>query len=398
MRRFTKVTGRVFFNASTNFDTTAIQSVQATRFGSNVGFVVNVPDAERVLVLFRDASPPVNGSIKWKSVELAKDAANPSRWTGGSPIVGQNIEWLVQALSLNGNVATSSNKARYFDAAAAPTGGAIDVTLAGPGTSPYFTGAVTVTATGPAGVALSRRLDGVAGDYTGPFEVTTDGLHTVEFTGTDGSTGARSFVIDTTTPGAPIIVVPPTPTASYTLGQLVLADFRCRDTGSGVLSCGGPVTPGTSSVQNGQPLPTNSIGTKTVTVTATDFVGHTGPSATRSYKVIWAFDGFFPPVDNPPVLNVVGAGQSVPVRFSLGGDFGLGILAAGSPSSVRIPCDSDDPPDDIEQTTTAPTGLSFLAGQYTFVWRTEKSWRGQCRRFTLTLVDGTAHVADFRFK
>ena len=28
----------------------------------------------------------------------------------------------------------------------------------------------------------------------------------------------------------------------------------------------------------------------------------------------------------------------------------------------------------------------------------DKSWKGQCRRFTLKLVDGTTHVADFKFK
>src|SRR4029453_113979 len=161
---FTKITGRVYYNANTNFGNTAIHDVQATRFGSNVGFVVNVPDVVRVLVLFRDASPPVNGSIKGKAVELTKDAANPSPWTRGSPIVGDSIEWIVQGLTPNGNVVTSSNKARYFDAAAAPTGGN-GVQIAPTGTAPEtpsssFAGPVPVTATGPAGVALSYRLDG----------------------------------------------------------------------------------------------------------------------------------------------------------------------------------------------------------------------------------------------
>ena len=90
--------------------TTAIDHVEATKFGSNVGFVVNVDSAVRVLVLFRDSSAPVNGSIKWKAVELAQDTGNPSRWTGGSPIVGDNIEWIVQAVTQNGNVATSHDE------------------------------------------------------------------------------------------------------------------------------------------------------------------------------------------------------------------------------------------------------------------------------------------------
>ena len=348
MRRFTKITGRVYYNTGTNFGTTAIHDVQATRFGSNVGFVVNVPDVVRVLVLFRDASPPVNGSIKWKAVELTKDAANPSRWTGGSPIVGDNIEWIVQGLTANGNVVTSSNKARYFDAAAAQnTSNGIQIALSS--TAPesptdYFAGPVTVTATGPAGVELFRRLD--EGDelpYIGPFVVSADGPHTVEFTGRDGSSGTRSFVIDGTNPLAPVIFTPPLPApAAYTFGQVVNADYRCRDSGSGIATCAGTV--GGTPVPSGTPLPTNAVGIKTLSVTGTDFVGHTGPTATRQYQVVWAFGGFFPPVDNPPVLNIVIAGQAVPVKFSLGGDFGLGILAAGSPSSAKVECSSEGDP------------------------------------------------------
>jgi hypothetical protein len=180
------------------------------------------------------------------------------------------------------------------------------------------------------------------------------------------------------------------------LGQVVNADYRCRDSGSGIATCAGTV--GTTSVPSGTPLPTNSVGIKTLSVTGTDFVGHTGPTATRQYQVVWVFDGFFPPVDNPPVLNTVSAGQAIPVKFSLGGDFGLGILAAGSPSSTKVECSDTEVPDEIETTTTSSSGLSFGGGQYTYVWRTEKSWKGQCRRFTLKLIDGTTHAADFKFR
>jgi hypothetical protein len=36
----------------------------------------------------------------------------------------------------------------------------------------------------------------------------------------------------------------------------------------------------------------------------------------------YAFTGFFPPVDNLPVLNQLKAGQGIPLNFSLGGDYG----------------------------------------------------------------------------
>ena len=38
------------------------------------------------------------------------------------------------------------------------------------------------------------------------------------------------------------------------------------------------------------------------------------------------FTGFLRPVDNPPAVNVVNAGQAVPVKFSLSGNQGLGCL------------------------------------------------------------------------
>ena len=53
-----------------------------------------------------------------------------------------------------------------------------------------------------------------------------------------------------------------------------------------------------------------------------------------------------------------------------------------------------------EETTTANQGLTYDAasGQYTYVWKTQKSWAGTCRQFTLRLTDGTDHIALFKFK
>jgi hypothetical protein len=53
----------------------------------------------------------------------------------------------------------------------------------------------------------------------------------------------------------------------------------------------------------------------------------------------YAFSGFKSPVDNPPAPNRVVAGLAVPLRFSLGGDRGLGIFRAGYPKSGTVECD-----------------------------------------------------------
>ena len=118
----------------------------------------------------------------------------------------------------------------------------------------------------------------------------------------------------------------------------------------------------------------------------------------------WAFSGFFSPVNNLPTLNTVKSGSAIPVKFSLGGDMGLGIFyeeANGStyPRSAAINCDSTAPVDAIEQTATAGfSSLSYdtTADQYTYVWKTDKTWQG-CRQLVVKLDDGSTRRANFNF-
>jgi CSLREA domain-containing protein len=112
------------------------------------------------------------------------------------------------------------------------------------------------------------------------------------------------------------------------------------------------------------------------------------------------FTGFFSPVDNSPTLNQVNAGRSIPVKFSLNGNQGLDIFLSGYPRSQQITCDAGVPVDGIEETTTANSGLTYdpASDQYNYVWKTQRSWAGTCRRFFLGLKDGSTHVADFKFR
>lgn len=116
----------------------------------------------------------------------------------------------------------------------------------------------------------------------------------------------------------------------------------------------------------------------------------------------YAFAEFFAPIDDGGVYNVVKAGQGVPVKFSLGGDQGLNILAAGSPTSQPIACDSSAPSDTLEQTVTAgASSLSYdpTTDTYTYTWKTDKTWAttSPCRKLTVTLTDGSTHTARFKF-
>ena len=62
-------------------------------------------------------------------------------------------------------------------------------------------------------------------------------------------------------------------------------------------------------------------------------------------ETVYDFDGFYSPVNNKDaqgnyVLNKAKAGSAIPVKFSLGGDYGLDVFETGFPKSQVIACDS----------------------------------------------------------
>jgi hypothetical protein len=143
---------------------------------------------------------------------------------------------------------------------------------------------------------------------------------------------------------------------------------------------------------------TSSVGAETAQLSASDNVGNES-TKDCAYSVVYDWDGFFRPIDNGGVFNSLKAGQAVPVKFSLAGDQGLSILAAGSPSSRKVACDNTAEFDPVESTVTAGnSSLSYdaTADQYVYVWKTEKSWAGTCRELTVSLIDGTSHTALFK--
>jgi hypothetical protein len=144
-----------------------------------------------------------------------------------------------------------------------------------------------------------------------------------------------------------------------------------------------------------------SMGTKNLPITISDAQGRSG-SSTISLTVLFDFSGFFSPVENLPAVNTAKAGSSVSIKFSLGGDQGLAIMAANFPRSIRIDCDPPDQVNDSDERVAATAGRSVLTydpvtNQYGYVWKTEKAWGDTCRQFILKLADGTTHVANFKF-
>jgi hypothetical protein len=66
------------------------------------------------------------------------------------------------------------------------------------------------------------------------------------------------------------------------------------------------------------------------------------------------------------------------------------------PASQAVACQTWAPVDAIEQTVTAgQSSLSYdaLTGQYTYVWKTDKTWATKCRQLVVQLK-GTAPIAE----
>ena len=116
---------------------------------------------------------------------------------------------------------------------------------------------------------------------------------------------------------------------------------------------------------------------------------------------------FFSKPESPSALTKANAGSAQPLHFSLVGDKGLDVFEPGSPSSQRIDC-TTLAPIGASTPTASPggSGLSYDAATdtYNYVWKTEKSWDGTCRRVTLVFGDvlGTLgpyeYTADFDFR
>jgi hypothetical protein len=200
-----------------------------------------------------------------------------------------------------------------------------------------------------------------------------------------GGTSSESVTIKRDATAPVVSVTGVTNGATYILGSVPTAACDTSDATSDV------ATHATLSTSGGP------LGSVTATCSgAVDNAGNSG-SASVTYNVVYDWTGFFRPVDNLPTLNQAKAGSAIPVKFSLQGNQGLSIFASGFPQSAPIACDATAPVDGIETVTAGNSNLSYdeTADQYTYVWKTDKSWTG-CRQLTVKLIDGTIHTANFK--
>jgi hypothetical protein len=113
------------------------------------------------------------------------------------------------------------------------------------------------------------------------------------------------------------------------------------------------------------------------------------------------FNGFIGNIHNPPALNQVNAGSTIPVIFSLDGDRGLDIFAAGYPASQQIDCDTKAPIGSEQPTNTPPdSSLTYNpeTDRYNYPWKTSKGWMNTCRQLIVRFSDNTdPRIAYFSF-
>ena len=221
-----------------------------------------------------------------------------------------------------------------------------------------------------------------------PLDTSQAGPHTFTVVAVDNARNLRVASATYTVLAPPRIkLASPVDGATYLLGSVVLADYSCWNAaGTERVQCNGTVPSGT-------PLDTTSVGTRSFTVSAGDEVGGRTVS-TRSYRVVYAFSGFDPPVSTAGVLDDAKAGDAVPLKFSLQGDKGADIVAGTSwqPASCG---------DWSSLGSSAPGQgrLSYNASidRYLDVVTTDASWKGSCRTIDVQLSDGSHHSVRVRF-
>jgi hypothetical protein len=203
---------------------------------------------------------------------------------------------------------------------------------------------------------------------------------------TNAGVDSAAYMIDLTDPSVVCDAAP-----QFILNQSgATVSATVTDTPSGPLSS--PVTAAAD---------TSSVGSFSASVTGEDNAGRT-TTVSCSYSVIYNWTGFFQPVDNTG-WNSAKAGQSIPVKFNLGGNQGTSILLAGNPKITQVTCPNSVVPDPIETYVTTTAGQSSLtydsvAQQYVYVWKTDKlKWPGKCFTFELGLNDNTSHTFSVQF-
>ena len=233
-RLFDRIGAEVKYSTSTDYTAPLLTNVTSELSEGVLTMRLTAVDTVRVVVLVKDESG------QWRPVELSPTGPGASSYVGTlSGVQGARFEWFAQAMDAAGNVGATSNKARYFGARTNTAPLDFALTPQQPtGANGWFVDPVTVAIPGQPGVSYTLAIDeGAPMPYTGPVELTTDGVHIVRADGTDGSFGVGTVPVDLTAP-AMTPALDQTANANGWFNAPVVVSFDCVDSASDVRSCG----------------------------------------------------------------------------------------------------------------------------------------------------------------
>jgi uncharacterized repeat protein (TIGR01451 family) len=239
-----------------------------------------------------------------------------------------------------------------------------------------------------------------------PIVVGSNVTYTITATNAGPKTATNVNVVDTLPAGMSLVSTTSSGSCSSALD---------KDTGRIVVTCPvGTLTVGqqtvVSIVAKVNPVPATSDGVVIINQAAVSSdpdptfyqtnVTLSGTGSNVTTHVLYNWSGFFSPTQNPPTINQVNAGSSIPLKFSLGGDFGPNVFAKGYPQQRLMNCRTLQPtgPATTLPSPTVSVNLNTSPPQYNFNIQSDPAWVGTCRVISVKLNDGTdAHNAYFQF-
>ena len=124
------------------------------------------------------------------------------------------------------------------------------------------------------------------------------------------------------------------------------------------------------------------------------------PQKTVTIGVRWPFS--FVGLNNPPTVNNGKIGGSIAVTFSLGGNRGLPVMLATSPTVAAYACGTTPPQPGSGtsvRTVANNAGATYneKTGTYTYTWKVDKALKG-CVQLSLSMRDGSIRTLLFQLR
>lgn len=359
--------------------------------------------AVRVVVLYRSSES--GGVSRWRALDLDRQGATDT-WagTGAFGNLTPPLDYLVQAVNADGVVGVSTSKGQLYRAEAGdpsdPGGGGEDpaapilglVTCNGAGcTAAAYDGDVTVTAAD--GVLIRIGAAAPVSSVT----LTEPGFTLLTLVRGDETATLLIQIVGPDIPDPPLVEV------------ITCNDDACEGEYEGPVTLAVP--PGVSiQVGDGDPVPgpvtvsepgTYSVTLRRGTETAVLMITVLPEPGIR-------FEGFFSPlatdVDplDPRIVNLVKAGQAVPLKWRLyAPDGSLITSTAGIQVNLRLYDCAAEPAASMSEVDPVPSvgnGLRFSDDQFQFNMKTVKSWRGQCAAVRVLVEGEIVGMARFQFR